>query len=95
MTLGSAEGQTTIARVAAHTGISASVILGRSRTMAVTYARHLAIYLLWKQGESIMALGGLFDRDRSTVLHAVRRIEAERYNRAETRADLEALEKEA
>lgn len=85
----------TVARVAAHTGIPEDVILGRWRTQTVTYARHLAIYLLWKQGESIMALGGLFDRDRSTVLHAVRRIGAERHNRAETRADLAALEKEA
>ena len=81
----------TIAKVAAYTGIPEAVILGQWRTQTVTYARHLAMYLLWKQGESIMMLGGLFDRDRSTVLHAVRRIEAERHNRAETRADIEAL----
>ena len=82
-----------IPRVAAYTGIPEAVILGRSRTQAVAYARHLSMYLLWKQGESIMALGGLFDRDRSTVLHAVRRIEAEQRNRAETRRDVEALGK--
>lgn len=81
-----------VAAVARHTGISAAMILSSSRTQAVTYARHLSMYLLWKQGESIMALGGLFDRDRSTVLHAVRRIDAERRNRAETRQDVEALE---
>ena len=64
--------------VCAVIGLSRSELLSHSRTTTVTRARHLAMYLTRElTALSLADIARRFDRDHSTVLHAVRRIEGE------------------
>ena len=65
---------------------------GRSRNRDVTYARHLAMYLLKEDGrKSVAEIGRAFgNRDHSTVLAGIQRIALEQTTRPETRTDLAA-----
>jgi chromosomal replication initiator protein len=64
--------------VCAVVGLSRAELLSPSRTATVTRARHLAMYLTRElTALSLADIARCFDRDHSTVLHAVRRIEHE------------------
>ncbi len=55
--------------------VDAGLILGRTNTKAVSRARQIVMYLLCQvHGQSTTAVGHFFDRDHSTVVHAVGRI---------------------
>ncbi len=55
-------------------GISAEAILGDSRNQIVVLARQQAMWLAAKEtGLSYVSIGKIFNRDHTTVLHAVRR----------------------
>ena len=77
--------------VCRRTGATPSELRGRSRNRQVTYARHLAMYLLKHDAEKPIAdIARLFDRDHSTVLGGIDRITRELRIRPETTADLTA-----
>ncbi len=67
-------------------------VRGRSRNRDVTYARHLAMYVLREDAHRPVAeIGRMFLRDHSTVLAGITRITHEQTTRPETAADLVAI----
>ncbi|MCH7488442.1 MAG: chromosomal replication initiator protein DnaA [Chloroflexi bacterium] len=86
--------QQIIDTVCLHFNVSQQQIVSVSRARDITYARHIAMYLLRHHGSRPLTeigklLGG---RDHSTVLHACRRIEREHAALPQTRADIDSLE---
>lgn len=58
--------------VATQLHVDVAAILGRSRSRTVTRARQVAMYLLCEvYGQSTVSVGRFFERDHSTVVHAV------------------------
>ncbi len=82
-----------IEAVCRRTGIAAADLRGRTRNRAVTYARHLAMHLLKEDARlSIAEICRAFgNRDHSTVLAGIARIDKDRANYADTVADLRAI----
>jgi chromosomal replication initiator protein len=80
--------------VCRHFNVSLTQITGASRARDITYARHIAMYLLRNHGSRpLVEIGNLLGgRDHSTVLHACRRITKEHKSLPQTRADIELLE---
>ncbi len=78
--------------VCRRTGALPTDIRGRSRARDLTYARHLAMYLLKEDGrKSVAEIGRLCGhRDHSTVLAGIARVAAEHGTRSETRDDIAA-----
>ncbi len=72
-------------------GIEPSAILGRTRVYAPTLARHLIIYRCWRMGWTIVAIGGLFGLDHSTISHAKDRIPRLLATDADAAADYASL----
>lgn len=74
--------------------VSLSQLKGPSRARDITYARHIAMYLLRNHASRpLVEIGQLLGgRDHSTVLHACRRIANEHKSLPQTRADIEFLE---
>lgn len=61
--------------VCRHYRVSIEEIISPSRTQPLTTARHWAMYFLVADGRySSVMIGSYFERDHSTVLHAVDRI---------------------
>lgn len=58
-------------------GVAVADILSPSRDRRVTNARQAACWLLRGHGMSLPAIGRALDRDHTTVLYAVRRIDAD------------------
>lgn len=59
--------------------VSAEEMLGRSGQKKIVDARHLAMYRLRNErGLSLPKIGQIFGRDHSTVIHAIRKVEAKR-----------------
>jgi chromosomal replication initiator protein len=85
--------QTVIDVVCARTGAQPRDLAGKSRSRDVTYARHLAMYILREDAHKTVAeICRLFgDRDHSTVLGGIQRITGELATRSETSADLAAI----
>lgn len=82
-----------IQAVSEHFSLRPADLCGPARSRQVTYARHLAMYLLKQDfGRSVTDIGRLLGgRDHSTVLHACDRISKELLMLPQTRADVEAL----
>jgi chromosomal replication initiator protein len=78
--------------VCRRTGAQPADIRGRSRQRDITYARHLAMFLLKEDArKSVAEIGRLCgNRDHSTVLAGISRIAAEQGTRTETREDIAA-----
>ena len=71
-----------IARVSDMTGIPAADILHTTKhSPAATEARHLAMFECRRSGLTLDAIARAFGRDRSTVIHAVRKETARREGR--------------
>jgi chromosomal replication initiator protein len=52
-------------------------LISKSRSRPLTTARHIAMYLLRElTGLSLIKIGELFDRDHTTALHGIKKIEA-------------------
>ncbi|MDE3095557.1 MAG: chromosomal replication initiator protein DnaA [Chloroflexota bacterium] len=88
-----ASAEAVVEAVCARIGAQPRDLEGKSRSRNVTYARHLAMYVLKHDGHrSVAEIGRLFGhRDHSTVLGGIARIAAELGTRAETGADLAAV----
>lgn len=82
-----------IEAVCAQTGAEPAALHGRTRAREVSYARHLAMYVLKVRYHVSVAEVGrvLGGRDHSTVLSGVKRIGLELTTRRETHADLIAV----
>ena len=82
-----------VAAVCARTSATPGDLRGRSRNRQVTYARHLAMYILRHDAnKSVAEIQRLFgNRDHSTVLGSIARIEGERAMEPGTAADLAAV----
>lgn len=86
------EADAVVIAVCRRTNIEPGDVRGRSRNRDVTYARHLAMYLLREDARKPVAdIGRLFTRDHSTVLSGISRITLEQSTRPETRADIDAI----
>ncbi|MFO0675056.1 MAG: chromosomal replication initiator protein DnaA [Polyangiaceae bacterium] len=81
--------------VSHHFKLRSGDILGKDRHKSIAFARHVAMYLCKQRLKcSFPELGRAFgNRDHTTVMSAVRKVEALRDTDPEVRAHLEALEK--
>jgi hypothetical protein len=72
---------------AAYFGLPAADVLGSGRAADVALARQVAMFLCRRLlGLSLPAVGRVFDRDHSTVLHAARKVEGLTQSRAASAA---------
>ncbi|MFO0549342.1 MAG: chromosomal replication initiator protein DnaA [Polyangiaceae bacterium] len=78
-----------------HFHLRSSDLVSKDRHKTVAFARHVAMYLCKQRMKcSFPELGRAFGgRDHTTVMSAVRKIEAQRENDPQVRAHLEALER--
>jgi len=69
-------------------------LVSKSRSRPLTTARHIAMYLLRElSGLSLIKIGELFDRDHSTALHGIKKIEALMPARGSTYRQVQELTK--
>ncbi len=60
----------------AYFGLAPGDLLSKSRSRQLTTARHIAMYLMREfTGLSLIKIGELFDRDHTTALHGIKKIE--------------------
>jgi len=81
--------------IARHFGVSKTELLSKRRHRAVVWPRQIGMYLA-KQltARSLPEIGRRFgDRDHTTVLHAIRKIEGELTDNSKLRDELEELKK--
>lgn len=84
--------QTVLDTVCQHFNLTPDQLTGPSRSRDVTYARHIAMYLL-RQHQPLAEIGRLLgNRDHSTVLSGCRRIEQEQASLDQTRNDLASIQ---
>jgi chromosomal replication initiator protein len=61
---------------AAYFSVTRADLVGKSRSRQLTTARHVAMYLAREcTGLSLIKIGELFERDHTTVLHGIKKIE--------------------
>jgi len=69
--------QAIIARTAREFGVSPDHLTGRKRNQEIVRPRHVAMYLAFKMTrETATSIGKAFNRDHTTVLHAIGKVEA-------------------
>ena len=74
--------QTILHETAKYFSLRREDLVSKSRSRPLTTARHIAMYLLRElTGLSLIKIGELFDRDHSTALHGIKRIETLMPNR--------------
>jgi chromosomal replication initiation ATPase DnaA len=64
--------------VADRFGVTLAELRGRRRWRRLTEPRHIAAWLLWQAGETFEAIGQELNRDHSTMVYAVRKVERKR-----------------
>src|SRR5205814_2441461 len=68
--------QAILDETASYFGLTRQDLVSKNRSRPLTTARHVAMYLLRDcTGLSLIKIGELFDRDHTTVLHGVKKIE--------------------
>jgi chromosomal replication initiator protein len=68
--------ETILSETAKYFGLRREDLVSKSRSRPLTSARHIAMYLLRElTGLSLIKIGELFERDHSTALHGIKRIE--------------------
>ena len=68
--------ETIMGETADYFGLRREDLVSKSRSRPLTTARHVAMYLMRElTGLSLIKIGELFDRDHSTALHGIKRIE--------------------
>jgi chromosomal replication initiation ATPase DnaA len=88
-TLNEKQGEEIIDAVCRITSVPEILVVSKTRTSDLTYARHLCFYLLYNQANwSLVSIGQRFgNRDHSTVIHGKRKIEALRSTNPKVDAD--------
>ncbi|PIE68850.1 MAG: chromosomal replication initiator protein DnaA [Deltaproteobacteria bacterium] len=80
--------------VVSHFQVSVKELTSRSRKRSVTYPRQVAMFLSRKYtDESLADIGALYNRDHSTVLHAIKIINRDMQRKTSVREQLELLYK--
>jgi len=75
-------------------GLNPSDLVSKSRSRPLTTARHVAMYLLRElTGLSLIKIGELFDRDHTTALHGIKKIEGLMPARGSTYRQVQELTK--
>lgn len=64
--------------VANYYGVSVGQIVGKSRVFRIATARHMVAYILKKRGLTYVAIGGILNRDHSTIISSVDKVEFEK-----------------
>src|SRR5262249_14114560 len=68
---------TILEETANYFGLGPSDLVSKSRSRPLTTARHVAMYLLRElTGLSLIKIGELFERDHTTALHGIKKIES-------------------
>ena len=79
---------------AAYFGLTRDDLVSKNRSRPLTTARHVAMYLLREcTGLSLIKIGELFDRDHTTVLHGVKKVEMLMRDRAPIFRQIQELTK--
>ncbi len=78
--------------VAEHYGINAEDILSKKRSAEITTPRHVFMYLCKEMTDlTLKAIGAFTERDHSTVLHAINKIENEIENNPDTKEKINII----
>jgi chromosomal replication initiator protein len=86
--------ETIMTETAKYFGLRLEDLVSKSRSRPLTTARHIAMYLLRElTGLSLIKIGELFDRDHSTALHGIKRIETMMPQRDTTYRQVQELTK--
>jgi chromosomal replication initiator protein len=68
--------QVILEETARYFGLSHDDLVSKNRSRPLTTARHIAMYLLRERtGQSLIKIGETFDRDHTTALHGIKKIE--------------------
>ncbi|HSX41775.1 MAG TPA: chromosomal replication initiator protein DnaA [Candidatus Saccharimonadales bacterium] len=86
-------GKQLLKAVATHFDIEVSDLLGKKRLKELVYPRHLAMYLLKENlHHSFPQIGDELNKDHTTIMHGVRKIEEQLKTNQHIEADLRAIE---
>ena len=86
--------QTIMSETASYFGLSREDLVSKSRSRPLTTARHIAMYLLRELTDlSLIKIGELFDRDHTTVMHGIQKIEKMMPDRDTTYRQVQELTK--
>jgi chromosomal replication initiator protein len=66
-----------LARVCEHFEITMTELLSKDRHAHIADARHVAAWLLRETGLSYPSIGKVLERDHTTIMHSVRKVERE------------------
>jgi len=70
---------------AAYFGLTRADLVSKNRSRPLTTARHIAMYLLRETTSlSLIKIGEMFDRDHSTAMHGIRKVETDMSARGST-----------
>jgi chromosomal replication initiator protein len=65
-----------LSETAAYFSLTRADLIGKSRSRPLTNARHVAMYLVREcTGLSLLKIGELFERDHTTVMHGLKKVE--------------------
>jgi len=79
---------------ASYFGLGPGDLVSKSRSRPLTTARHVAMYLLRElTGLSLIKIGDLFERDHTTALHGIKKVEALMPDRGSTYRQVNELTK--
>ena len=85
---------TIMTETAAYFGLSREDLVSKSRSRPLTTARHIAMYLLRELTDlSLIKIGELFDRDHTTAMHGIQKIEKMMPDRDTTYRQVQELTK--
>jgi chromosomal replication initiator protein len=83
-----------MAETARYFGLRRDDLISKSRSRPLTTARHVAMYLLRELTQlSLVKVGELFDRDHTTVMHGIQKVEKLMLDRDATYRQVQALTK--
>jgi chromosomal replication initiator protein len=86
--------ETIMDETAKYFGLGREDLVSKSRSRPLTTARHIAMYLLRElTGLSLIKIGELFERDHSTALHGIQKIEGQMPVRGSTYKQVQDLTK--
>ena len=86
--------ETILAETARYFGLSRGDMVSKSRSRPLTTARHVAMYLLRELTDlSLIKIGDLFDRDHTTALHGIHKVEKQMPERDTTHRQVQELTK--
>ena len=73
-------------------GIEVDALLSKKKTKEISYARHIAVYLIRKLIDlSLPDIGKIFNRDHTTIMNSIERIKCELEDSPQTKKDIDSL----